>query len=119
MATLLDRYRTKKEALSSQIAANSLPLEDNFVMQELNYRISVLETLQSFCKTSPVTIETKVIAFHFQLVDRYLHFLLDERIYHYFLVKSVFHSEHICGIPNTRGLMIICTLFLCVINNKI
>ena len=75
MATLLDRYRTKKEALSSQIAANSLPLEDNFVMQELNYRISVLETLQSFCKTSPVTIETKVIAFHFQLVDRYIHFL--------------------------------------------
>ena len=42
MATLLDRYRTKKEALTSQIAANSLPLEDNFVMQELNYRISVL-----------------------------------------------------------------------------
>lgn len=81
MATLLDRYRTKKEALSSQIAANSLPLEDNFVMQELNYRISVLETLQSFCKTSPVTIETKVIAFHFQLVDRYIHFLLDERIF--------------------------------------
>ena len=29
------------------------------------------------------------------------------------------HSEHIYGIPNTRGLMIICTLFLCVINNKV
>ena len=28
-------------------------------------------------------------------------------------------SGHIYGIPNTRGLMIICTLFLCVINNKV
>ena len=51
MATLLDKYRTKKEALSSQIAANSLPLEDNFVMQELNYRI--WKHCKAFAKPHP------------------------------------------------------------------
>lgn len=79
MATLLDQYREKQNAFRSQIAANSLPLEDLLVLQELNYRICVLETFQSFCKSAPITMDTKVMGFHFQMVDAYVRFILNER----------------------------------------
>lgn len=79
MATLLDQYREKQNRFRSQIAENSLPLEDLLVMQELNYRICVLETFQSFCKSAPITMDTKVMGYHFQMVDAYVRFILNER----------------------------------------
>ena len=48
-------------------------------MQELNYRICVLETFESLCKSAPVTMDTKAMGFHFQLVDAYVRFTLNER----------------------------------------
>lgn len=48
MATILDQYLEKQNSIRSQIAENSLPPEDLLIMQELNYRICVLETFQSF-----------------------------------------------------------------------
>lgn len=79
MATLLDQYREKQNRFRSQIAENSLPLEDLLVLQELNYRICVLETFQSFCKSAPITMDTKVMGYHFQMVDAYVRFILNER----------------------------------------
>lgn len=79
MATVLDQYREKQNQIRSKIAENSLLPEDLLVMQELNYRICVLETFQSFCKSAPVTTEVKVISYHFQLVDAYVRFVLNER----------------------------------------
>lgn len=79
MATVLDQYREKQKQIRSKIAENSLLPEELLVMQELNYRICVLETFQSFCKSAPVTMEVKVISYHFQLVDAYVRFVLNER----------------------------------------
>lgn len=79
MATILDQYREKQKQIRSKIAENSLLPEELLVMQELNYRICVLETFQSFCKSAPVTTEVKVISYHFQLVDAYVRFVLNER----------------------------------------
>lgn len=79
MATLLEQYRERQNVFRSQIAENSLPLEDLLVMQELNYRICVLETFQSFCKSAPITMDTKVMGYHFQMVDAYVRFILNER----------------------------------------
>lgn len=59
--------------------ANSLPLDQVLIMQELNYRICVLETFESLCKSAPVTMDTKSMGFHFQLVDAYVRFTLNER----------------------------------------
>ena len=56
MATILDNYRNLQNNYRSQIAANSLPLEDNLKMQEVNYRICVLETFESLSKSAPITI---------------------------------------------------------------
>ena len=79
MATLLDQYRERQNIFRSQIAENSLPLEDLLLVQELNYRICVLETFQSFCKSAPITMDTKVMGYHFQMVDAYVRFILTER----------------------------------------
>ena len=61
MATILDNYRNLQNNYRSQIAANSLPLEDNLKMQEVNYRICVLETFESLSKSAPITMDTKVM----------------------------------------------------------
>lgn len=79
MATILDQYLEKRNTIRSQIAENSLPPEDLLMMQELNYRICVLETFQSFCKAAPITLDTKVMGYHFQMVDAYVRFTLTER----------------------------------------
>ena len=79
MATILDNYRNLQNNYRSQIAANSLPLEDNLKMQEVNYRICVLETFESLSKSAPITMDTKVMGYHYQLVDAYVKFVLTER----------------------------------------
>lgn len=60
---------------------NNSRVEDFVSQIEQWDEVEKMTDKQYNCKTSPVTIETKVIAFHFQLVDRYIHFLLDERIF--------------------------------------
>ena len=79
MATILEQYRKRQNEIREQIAANSLPLDQVLIMQELNYRICVLETFESLCKSAPVTMDTKSMGFHFQLVDAYVRFTLNER----------------------------------------
>ncbi len=79
MATVLDSYKTKRDTYRSQITEGCLPLDELLFVQELNYRILVLETFQNFCKTAPVTTDTNVMSYHYQLVDAYMRFLLNER----------------------------------------
>lgn len=79
MATILDKYREKQSIIQSQISENSLPPEELLQMQELNYRVCVLETFQVFCKSAPITMDTRVMGYHFQLVDAYVRFILTER----------------------------------------
>lgn len=79
MATILDQYLEKQNTIRSQIAENSLPPDDLLIMQELNYRICVLETFQSFCKSAPVTTDPRVMGYHFQMVDVYVRCILKER----------------------------------------
>lgn len=79
MATILDQYREKQNVIRSKAAENSLMLEELLTMQELNYRICVLETFQTFCKSAPITMDTKAMGYHFQMVDAYVRFVLNER----------------------------------------
>ena len=48
-------------------------------MQEVNYRICVLETFESLSKSAPITTDPKVMGYHYQLVDGYVKFVLTER----------------------------------------
>lgn len=53
MAFLIETYYERREAFRSQVAENSLPPDDLVLVQELDYRISILETFQTFCKAAP------------------------------------------------------------------
>lgn len=79
MATILEQYRQRQNAIREQLAAGSLPPEELLIMQELNYRICVLESFEAFTKSAPETLDTRVMGFHFQLVDAYVRFTLAER----------------------------------------
>lgn len=79
MATILEQYRERQEIFRSQVEQNSLPPGELPAVQELNYRICVLETFQTFCKSAPVTMDMKVMGYHYQLVDAYVQFLMSER----------------------------------------
>lgn len=79
MATILEQYKEAQNVIRSKAAENSLMLEDLLIMQELNYRICVLETFQTLCKAAPVTMDTNALGYHFQLVDAYVEFILHER----------------------------------------
>ncbi len=79
MATVLEQYLEKQSIIRSQIAENSLPLDELLKMQEINYRICVIETFQSFCKSAPITTDINVLGYHFQMVDAYIRFILKER----------------------------------------
>ena len=79
MAFLIDKYYEKREAFRSQVAENSLPPDDLILVQELEYRISVLETFQTFCKAAPLSTDTNVLVNHYQLFNHCICNLLTER----------------------------------------
>ena len=79
MAFLIEKYYERREAFRSQVAENSLPPDDLILVQELDYRISILETFQTFCKAAPLTTDTKVLVNHYQLVNLCICNLLTER----------------------------------------
>ena len=79
MATILEQYQQKRESYRSQIAADSFPPDELMNLQEMNYRICVLETFQSMLRVIPITTDLQVIAKHFQVVYFYMELLLKER----------------------------------------
>ena len=52
---------------------------ENLALQELNYRISVLETFQAFAKDAPLGLKVEDLSYHYQLVDAYIKSVLSER----------------------------------------
>lgn len=79
MATILEQYRDQQNTIRTQLGEGSLSPEDLLAMQELNYRICILETFESFCKSAPITLDTRAMGLHFQVVDAYVRFTLTER----------------------------------------
>lgn len=81
MATpnLLTTYMQKQAQLNQLANQNRLGGEGLLVMQEVNYRICVLETFRLFSQTAPSTNEMAAITYHYSLVNSYIQFLLAER----------------------------------------
>lgn len=76
---LIESYKNKQAELQQKIVSKELKLDFLPVIQELNYRVFVLETLQSFCKTAPVTLDKKALSYHYQLMSASLRSLVGER----------------------------------------
>ena len=75
MATVLQTYQERRTALE----AEGLTAEQMWAFQELLHRISVLEALQQFCKTAPVSTKSKALSAHYRMVDAYIHSIAIER----------------------------------------
>ena len=76
---LIEVYKNKQEELQKKIEAKELKLDVLPVLQELNYRVFVFETIQAFCRTAPVTLDKKALSYHFQLTSASLRSLIGER----------------------------------------
>lgn len=79
MVTVLEQYQQKREEYRSQIEAHSFLLEELMNLQEMNYRICVLETFQTMLRVIPITTDLQVIVKHFQVASFYMELLLKER----------------------------------------
>lgn len=79
MATILEHYLGIREHISPQIASGNFPPEQMLQHQELLYRIDVLETCMAFAKTAPVTMDQRVLSYHYQMLDAFIQALLQER----------------------------------------
>ena len=78
MATLLEKYTDLRTGLVEKVMNGVLPLDKVLVYQEILYRIDVLESCQLFVKTAPVTTDTKVLAYHYQMWDVYIYHMLTD-----------------------------------------
>ena len=76
---LIDVYKNKQADLQKKIETKELKLDSLPVLQELNYRVFVLETIQAFCRTAPVTLEKKALFYHYQLIAASFRSLLGGR----------------------------------------
>ena len=78
---ILEEYIAKKEKLQASLSAENFKTERLAKMQELEYRICVLETLKCFCKAAPVATDLKLLRSHYSLLNDYFQILKDERKY--------------------------------------
>lgn len=82
MAKILDIYKEKQNIVEQAVNQNMLPLSDLERVQELRYRIGVIEALRIYCKTAPVTDNVKTMVEHFTQVFNYLRGLQNEHTVH-------------------------------------
>lgn len=75
----LNDYMKLREDFRKRIEEGDFEPKEMLIFQELNYRIEVLETLQSFCKTAPITVDTGIIGYHHQLVLAFVKRIASER----------------------------------------
>ena len=76
---LIDQYKGLHKQLEDKLTAGTITLEELGVLQEVKYRICVLDTLRVFCASAPKTTDTTKLCYHYQLVSTYLKFICSER----------------------------------------
>lgn len=79
MATILQQYRDMQSNLKERMSSDQFTIDQILVLQELSYRISVIETFEIYCKTAPVTSNLTEMAIHYQLVDAHIQYTMTER----------------------------------------
>lgn len=76
---LIDQYKGLHKQLKVNLAEGTTTIEELCVLQEVKYRICVLDTLRAFCTSAPKTTDTTKLCYHYQLVSTYLKFICSER----------------------------------------
>lgn len=76
---LIDKYISAKKALEEKTTNAKLNVQQLVELQELNYRIDVLDTVRVMCMTAPVSKDGKLLSHHYALVSAYLRTLSKDR----------------------------------------
>lgn len=79
MATLLEEYNQKRASLFEQVIRGSYPVDQLLAYQELLYRIDVLESCLAFVRTAPITPDSRILGYHYRVLDCFLTCILQER----------------------------------------
>lgn len=79
--TILEKYRDRKYQLMQKIGQERVTADAVWQCGELAYRVSVLETCQTYAKSAPVTTKTEPLTKHYQMLDAYIQNLATERAY--------------------------------------
>lgn len=77
--TLLEQYQARREICEMDIENKRFLQRDLLDLQELDYRISVLSTIQSLLAVIPISMEIPVIAYHYQVITSYFDQVVKER----------------------------------------
>lgn len=77
--SLLDTYYQAQTELEKLIVSKEYPKETLLKLQEVRYRISVIETFRMFCLTAPVSCDPNALGYHYQMVTCFVQMLLQER----------------------------------------
>lgn len=76
---LIDKYISAKKVLEEKLAKANSDIQQMVELQELNYRIDVLDTVKRMCMTAPVSKDGKLLSHHYALASAYIRFLPKER----------------------------------------
>ena len=76
---LIDKYISDKKSLEEKLAASESDIQKMVELQEINYRINVLDTVRFICMTAPASKDAKLLSHHFALASAYIKFLPKDR----------------------------------------
>lgn len=79
MASWLEEYQSIKAEMEQDFSLSLPNIEQLITYQEIVYRVGVLETAKALCNAAPISVDTKALARHYQLVDAHLRCLEAER----------------------------------------
>ena len=77
--TVLEKYQARREICELEIGNSCFRQDEIMDIQELDYRISVMSTLQSLLAAVPLTVEMAEIAYHYQVLTGYIDQVAKER----------------------------------------
>ena len=75
----LETYLDLKSKMDEAAKNGKLKPNEVLALQEVNYRIDVLQTFKAFCNTAPVTDNKEALCFHFTLTQKYIENVISER----------------------------------------
>ena len=79
MATLLEKYQNMKSDLMAESEKRLLNETEQLQLQEIVYRVSVLETLMRYTTNMPVTTDKNILVMHFRPLNALVRSLPYER----------------------------------------
>lgn len=77
---LIEKYRARQQQLEAQMQSKPSPM-GILELQEINYRIYVLDTIRLLSDTAPKSVNMKALVCHYQLTSGYLQSLITSNTY--------------------------------------